>query len=209
MNLIETLNWRYAAKRMNGTKVPADKIEQVLAAIRLTASSTGLQPYKIVVIENDEFKKKLQVASFNPQVMEASHILVFAAYESVTQKHIDEYMDLIVKVREVTTESLSDFKNTLTSHFSTLSKEDSFVWSSKQAYIALGTGLIAAADLKIDATPMEGFNATQFDEVLGLKEKGLRSVVLLALGYRDEKTDYLVNAKKVRIPMEELISVIA
>jgi len=209
MHLIEKLNWRYAVKRMNGIKIPGDQIEQVLEAIRLTASSGGLQPYRIVMIQNDEVKRKLQTASRNPQVAESSHLIVFAAFESVTQKHIDDYMKLIANVRNITLESLADFRKNLLSHFLSLSKEDSFVWASRQAYIALGTALIAAADLKIDAAPMEGFNPMQFDEILGLKEKELRSVVILALGYRDEKKDDLVNAKKVRLPKEELVSVIA
>lgn len=209
MNLIETLNWRYAVKRMTGQKVPSAQVDQVVEAIRLTASSAGLQPYKIVVVENDALKKKLQASSFNPQVTESSHLLVFAAYESITQKHIDDYIALIMKVRGATAESLTDFKQKLSGHFTNLSKEDGFNWASRQAYIALGTGMIAAAELKIDATPMEGFDAAQFDEALGLKAKGLRSVVILALGYRDEKTDYLMNAKKVRIPTEELVSVVA
>jgi nitroreductase / dihydropteridine reductase len=209
MNLIETLNWRYAVKRMTGQKVPAAQVNQVVEAIRLTASSAGLQPYKLIVIENDDLKKKLQASSFNPQVAESSHLLVFAAYESITQKHIDDYMALIMQVRGATPESLADFKQKLSGHFTNLSKEDSFNWASRQAYIALGTGMIAAAELKLDAVPMEGFDAAQFDEALGLKAKGLRSVVILALGYRDEKTDYLMNAKKVRQPVGELVSVIA
>lgn len=209
MSLIETMNWRYAAKRMTGEKVPADKINNILGAIHLTASSAGLQPYKVLVIENDELKKKLQPHSFNPQVSEASHILVFAVYDTVTQKHVEDYLNLIVKVRGVTPESLADYRTKLSGYVASMTKEEGFIWTSKQAYIALGTGLIAAAEQKIDATPMEGFNAAAFDEALGLKEKGLRSVVLLALGYRDEKNDFLVNAKKVRQPIEELVSMLA
>jgi nitroreductase/dihydropteridine reductase len=209
MNLIETLNWRYATKRMTDTKVAAEKINEITEAVRLSASSAGLQPYKIIVIKNQEIKTKLQAASFNPQVLESSHLIVFAAFESITASHIDEYINRTAKVRGVTSESLEAFKVKLSSNLLSLSPENAFHWASKQAYIALGTGLIAAANLKVDATPMEGFNAMEFDEILGLKEKGLKSVVLLALGYRDETNDFLIKLKKVRTPMEEFATAIA
>lgn len=209
MNLIDTLKWRYATKRMNARKVSSEKINEIIDAIRLTASSGGLQPYKLLVIENQQLKKRLQDASFNIQVSESSHLLVFAAYEQITQAHIDEYINLMVEVRGVSPESLDDFKSKLTNYYLSLSKEESFNWAAKQAYIALGTGVIAAANLKVDATPMEGFDAQEFDRILGLKEKALKSVVLLALGYRDEEKDYLANKKKVRIPTEHFASVIA
>jgi nitroreductase / dihydropteridine reductase len=209
MNLIDTLKWRYATKRMNARKVSPEKINEIIDAIRLTASSGGLQPYKLLVIENQQVKKQLQDASFNVQVSESSHLLVFAAYEQITQTHIDEYINLMGEVRGVSPESLDDFKAKLTNYYLSLSKEESFNWAAKQAYIALGTGVIAAANLKVNATPMEGFDAHEFDRILGLKKKALKSVVLLALGYRDEEKDYLANKKKVRIPTEQFASVIA
>ena len=205
MNLTETLNWRYATKRMTAAKVPAEHINEILEAIRLSASSAGLQPYKIILIENQEIKKSLQAASFNPQISESSHLIVFAVYERITEAHIDNYMNLIAETRGVTPESLEGFKSSLKGNLLSLSEENAFIWASKQAYIGLGTGLIAAANLNIDATPMEGFKAPEFDEILGLKEKGLKSVVLLALGYRDEATDYLAKAKKVRVPSGEFV----
>lgn len=209
MNLIETLNWRYAAKRMTSEKVPAEKVDEIVEAIRLSASSAGMQPYKVIVVENPEIKAKLQAASFNPQVSESSHLLVFAAYDSVKQQHIDEYIDLIVKTREVPAESMDTFKSRLGEGFLSFTPEQAFNWASRQAYIALGTAIIAAANLKVDSTPMEGFAADQFDEILGLREKGLKSVVLLALGYRDEANDPLANMKKVRMPKEQLTHEIA
>lgn len=202
MNLIENLNWRYATKRMNGTKVPAEKIDTIVEAIRLTPSSAGMQPYKVFVIDNEDLKKKLQSASFNPQVSESSHLLVFAAYEKITESQIDAYMTLVAEVRSVAEESLSVFRKKLKDVLLSMSPTDSLNWATRQAYIALGTAVIAAAELKVDATPMEGFEPAAFDETLGLKEKGLRSVVLLALGYRDETNDFLANAKKVRVPKE-------
>lgn len=205
MNLIDILNWRYATKRMTSAKVPVGKIDEIIEAIRLSASSGGLQPYKIILVENPEVRKKLQAASFNPQVSESSHLIVFAAYESITQTHLEEYINLIAETRGVTHESLEGFKNNLKGTLLSLSAENAFIWASKQAYIGLGTGLIAAANLKIDATPMEGFKPDDFDDILGLKEKGLKSVVLLALGYRDETTDFLVKMKKVRVPAERFV----
>jgi len=205
MNIIEVLNWRHASKRMNGTKVSSEKINEILEAIRLSASSFGLQPYRIIVIENEDVKKKLQAFSINPQISECSHLLIFAVIETITEKYIEEYINRIIKIRGVSPESLNPINNKLKTHFSNLSTEDSFNWSAKQAYIGLGTALIAASNLKVDSSPMEGFNPVGFDEVLELKEKGLKSVVLLGLGYRDEANDFLSKAKKVRLQKEELV----
>jgi len=205
MNIIEVLNWRHASKRMNGTKVSSEKINEILEAIRLSASSFGLQPYRIIVIENEDVKKKLQAFSINPQISECSHLLIFAVIETITEKYIEEYINRIIKIRGVSPESLNPINNKLKTHFSNLSTEDSFNWSAKQAYIGLGTALIAASNLKVDSSPMEGFNPVGFDEVLELKEKGLKSVVLLGLGYRDKANDFLSKAKKVRLQKEELV----
>lgn len=203
MNLIDTLNWRYAVKRMTSEKVSDEKVTEILEAINLTATSAGMQPFRVLVVSNPEIKEKLQAASFNPQVKESSHLLVFASYTHVSQAHVDEYIDLVAKTRNIPVESLNDFKEKL-SAFASMPEEFVKTWASKQAYIALGTAIVAAANLKVDSTPMEGFDNAAFDEILGLKEKGLQSAVILALGYRDEEADYLAKAKKVRIPLDEL-----
>lgn len=203
MNLKETLNWRYAVKKYTDKKVTEDKVEEILETVRLTASSAGLQPYKVIVVNSEELKQKLQPASFNPQVSQSSHLLVFAAYNKVTQEHVDDYMDRVAETRGVTPESLAPFKSKLESHLVTMPEEAVINWAGRQAFIGLGTALIAAANLEVDSTPMEGFDAAQFDEILGLREKGLRSVALLSLGYRDEENDFLAKQKKVRMPMEE------
>jgi nitroreductase/dihydropteridine reductase len=206
MELIENLNWRYAVKRMNGEKVPQQKVTAILEAARLSASSAGLQPYKIIVIKSDEVKKQLQPAAFNqPQITEASHLLIFAAYENLTATHIEDYINLQAKVKNVSLESLAPFKDVLTNNIAARSEEVNFNWAARQAYIALGTALIAAANEKVDATPMEGFSPDAFDEILGLREQGLKSVALLVLGYRDEANDYLVNAPKVRKDMKDFV----
>lgn len=206
MNLIESLNWRYATKKFSDKKLSADKLQTIIEAINLSASSAGLQPYRLVVIENRELRKELCEGSRNPQIAEASHLLVFAAYSAIKKEHIEKYVQLTARVRGIAEENLADFKNSLESHILSKTDEENFIWSAKQAYIALGTGLIAAATLQVDATPIEGFDAEKFDEVLGLKEKRLKSVVLLALGYRDEENDFLAKLKKVRFPKEEFVT---
>ncbi|WPR77301.1 nitroreductase family protein [Algoriphagus sp. NG3] len=205
MELIEALQWRYATKKYNEKKVADEKLERIISAINLSASSLGVQPYKILVIENPEVRKKLSSYSFNRQITEASHLLVFAAFDSIKQVTIEKYVELIAKEREIPVESLAVFKEKALNGLLLNSDSENFIWATKQAYIALGTGLIAAAAEKVDATPMEGFNADQFDELLGLKEKGLKSVVLMALGYRDEERDSNARLKKVRWPKEDFV----
>ncbi|QCR21503.1 NAD(P)H-dependent oxidoreductase [Pontibacter sp. SGAir0037] len=206
MDLLESLHWRYATKKFSSKKVSQDKLQTILDAINLSASSVGMQPYRLFVIENQELRKELGKGSFNSQIADASHLLVFAAYSAVRKEHIEKYIQYVAKVRETPAENLADFKNSLESYLLSRTDEENFIWSAKQAYIALGTGLIAAAHLKVDATPMEGFDAEKFDTLLGLKELGLKSVVLLALGYRDEENDFLAKQKKVRLPKEEFIT---
>ncbi|MCC5914348.1 MAG: nitroreductase family protein [Balneolaceae bacterium] len=206
MNLIEALNWRYAAKRMNGKKVPKDKVERILDAIRLSASSMGLQPYTILNIEDKELKEKLRPAAFNqPQVVEGSNLIVFAAWSHVSRKQIDEYITHMAHVREIPVKSLEDFRNTIIKMIENNSEEENFEWAARQIYLALGTALTAAAVEKVDATPMEGFKPAEVDRILGLEEMGLKSVSLLALGYRDAENDFLANARKVRRDKEKLI----
>ncbi|WP_247235287.1 nitroreductase family protein [Telluribacter sp. SYSU D00476] len=206
MDLLESLNWRYATKKFSNKKLAADKLQTIVDAINLSASSAGMQPYRLFVIENSELKKELGVGSFNAQITEASHLLVFAAYTAIRKEDIQKYIQLIARERNTTEESLVDFKNSLEKYFLSRTDEENFIWSARQAYIALGTGIIAAADQQVDATPMEGFDSERFDTLLGLKEKGLKSVVLLALGYRDEEKDPFARMKKVRLPKEEFVT---
>lgn len=198
-NFIKQLEWRYATKRMNGQKVPQDKVDSILEAIRLAPSSYGLTPYSVIVIEDKDLLKKAQTAAYmQPQIVEGSHLLVFAAWENITEKQVDDFMQLVAATRGIPVASLADYKRSIWGGVSARSQADNFAWSSKQAYIALGVGLAAAAMEKVDSSPMEGFDPAKMDEALGLKEKGLKSVVLLMLGYRDPATDTLVKAKKVR-----------
>ena len=206
MNLIENLKWRYATKAYNSIKVTEEKIDQILEAINLSASSCGLQSYRVFVVSNLEIQKKLGADSYNGQISSCSHLLVFAAFTDMSSNYIDDYMAMTEKQRGLDTGALSGFRNGLHSYFSTINAEQKALWAAKQAYIALGTALIAAAELKVDATPIEGFNAATIDEVLSLKEKGLHSTVILALGYRDSEKDYMAATKKVRLPIDEMIT---
>jgi len=203
MALIEDLKWRYATKKYSSKRVADKDLEQIVEAVNLSASSIGIQPYRLMVIDNQDLKKELGEGSFNSQIVDASHLLVFAAFASIRQEHIDYYIHLISQTRNTPVEELADFKNSISSYLLAQTDDDNFIWATKQAYIGLGTGLIAAANLKIDATPMEGFDAGKFNKLLGLEKKNLKSVVILALGYRDEKKDALANLKKVRLPIQE------
>jgi len=210
MKLIDALNWRYAVKRMTGAKVPEEKVENILDATRLSASSMGLQPYSILVIEDEELKKKLRPAANNqPQIVESSHLLVFAAWENITEQNVDDYMANIAEVRNVHLKSLAGFRASLMNIVNGRTQEQKYELAARQAYIAFGTAIAAAAIEEVDATPMEGFNSKAVDEILNLKEKGLRSVTILALGYRDADNDAMASAKKVRREKEKLILKVA
>ena len=206
MKLIEALEWRYAVKKMNGNKIPADKLNTIIEATRLAPSGFGLTPYTIVVVEDDEIRKKLHPAFYNQsQVVDCSAVIVFAAWNSITEKEVGEYMQDIAEQRGVPVESLNDFAGNINGSFKKLTPEQARVWADKQTYLALGFSLVAAAAEQVDATPMEGFSPDAVDAVLGLKELGLHSAVALTLGYRDAANDYLVNAKKVRRTHDKLV----
>jgi len=210
MKLIDALNWRYAVKRMNGKKISGEKIENILEATRLSASSMGLQPYTILLVEDEELKKKLQPAANNqPQIVESSHLLIFAAWDNVTEENVNDYVNDIVHVRGVSPESLAGFRASLMTIVNGRTQQQKHEWAARQAYIAFGTAIAAAAMEEVDATPMEGFNPAAVDEVLNLKEKGLSSVTILALGYRDVDKDFLASAKKVRREKNKLIQEVA
>ena len=205
MSLIKSLEWRYATKAMNGNKIPQDKMDNILRAIQLAPSSFGLTPYSVIVVESDELKEKLVPAAYGqPQIMKSSAVIVFAIKNTIDSTTVSDYMNEIAEQRNVPTESLEQFSNYVNGTIQNLTDEQKQIWASKQTYIALGFGLVAAANEEVDATPMEGFIPSQVDEVLGLKEMGLSSSVILTLGYRDEVNDYLVSAPKVRKPKEKL-----
>jgi len=205
MSVLNNLKWRYATKRMNGQKVPAEKLENILYAIQLAPTSIGMQPFTVLVIEDPELKAKIAPAIYNqPQITEGSHVLVFAAWKEYSIENVDKYINHIASLRGIPIESLDGMKNMITGAIAGKTPEQLLNWNMRQAYIALGTGLVAAAEEKVDATPMEGFDPEALDATLGLAEKGLHSTVILVLGYRDTENDYLSSAAKVRRDKEEL-----
>lgn len=206
MELIKNLQWRYAVKKYSDKLVSEEKIDRIIEAINFSASSCGIQPYRLFVITNPEVRQRLAVGSFNTQIQASSHLLVFAALNKITSEYITGYIAMMEQQRNLENGALNVLKNTLTGYFSTQTPEQNAIWSGKQAYIGLGTALIAAAELKVDATPMEGFDPNVFDDVLGLSEKGLHASVIISLGYRDTSNDYLASMPKVRLPINEFSS---
>lgn len=202
MSLIDKLNWRYATKRMNGSKVPQEKVDRILEAIRLTPTSYGFQAFKVIVIENEALREQISPVAYNqPQIKEASHLLVFAAVKNVDAQQADEFVALTAATRNKPVESLSGMRSMFDG---IVSAETNFAWTSRQTYIALGFGLVAAAMEDVDATPMEGFDNAALDKILGLSEQNLSSVSILALGYRDAENDHYATAAKVRKSAAEL-----
>ncbi|MEY4114680.1 MAG: hypothetical protein RLZ76_1373 [Bacteroidota bacterium] len=202
---LDALKWRYAAKKMSGKEIPAEKLDAIMEAIRLAPSSFGFTPYSVVVVQDKEIQAKLLPHCYNQsQIVDASALLVFAPWKNIHTEQVDAYMKEIAETRNIPVESLSDFANAIKGKINHSSNEDLHTWASKQAYIALGFGLAAAAVEKIDSTPMEGFNPEAVNEVLGFNEKGLHASCILALGYRDEEKDFLASAIKVRRKKEAL-----
>ena len=207
MSLIDTLQWRYATKKMDPTKsIPPEKVDKILEAIRLTASSSGLQPYEILVITNKDIREKIKpIANNQSQITDCSHLLVFAAWDDYTTDRINAAFDLTNKIRNVVLADREVYRQKLIDGYPPRGAEINFIHTAKQAYIGLGTALIAAAEEGVDCTPMEGFNPAALDEILNLKEQALRSVLLLPLGYRKADADWLINLKKVRRTKESFI----
>ncbi|MBE4949499.1 NAD(P)H-dependent oxidoreductase [Chryseobacterium culicis] len=207
MSLIENLNWRHAVKAYDPTKkVSQEDLNTILESARLAPTSSGLQPFRIIVVENQELKEKMVAGALNPEVMrDSSHVLVFAAWDSYSNEKIDKVYDYHTDVRDLPRGRFGSYTDKIKEIYGAQTPEEHFAHTARQTYIALGIALAQAAELKIDSTPAEGFSNELVDEVLGLKELGLKSVSLLYLGYRDEANDWLSSMKKVRIPMDEFI----
>ena len=206
MSILEALKWRYAVKRMTGEKVPQEKVDIILEAIQLAPTASGVQPFSVLVIKDRALLEKVRpVANNQPQITEASHLLVFAAWDNITPEKVDHVHDQIARERELPEGALASTITRLKGFFGGMTQEQQFQWAARQTYIAFGVAIAAAAIERVDATPMEGFKNAELDELLGLKERGLRSTSLLALGHRDLANDRLVHLKKVRRPKEELI----
>jgi len=207
MELLDKLNWRYAAKAMNGQKVSQDKIDNIIEAISLAPTSSGLQPFEVFVITNQEVKEKIKPKAWNQSVItDCSHLLVFAAWDTYTADRINKQFDLTNTIRGFKNEGWENYRQMLLASYPQKDAEENFNHAAKQAYIAFSQAITAAAFQGVDSTPIEGFDPKAVDEILGLKEKGLRSCVLLTLGYRDAEKDWLVNLKKVRKSKEDLVT---
>lgn len=207
-DLISKLKWRYATKKMDASRpVPQQKIERILEAIRLTASSSGLQPYEVIVVTNPELRAQIVPHAWNQaQITDCSHLLVFAAWDNYTAERINRMFDLVNDERGFRNEGWEAYRQKLLAAYVPRDAETNYQHAARQAYIGLGTALIAAAEEGVDSTPMEGFDPDKVDEILSLRARGLRSVILLPLGYRAEEGDWLVNLKKVRRSREDFVS---
>jgi nitroreductase len=207
MALLEDLNWRYSVKKYDPTQRVSDEdLSKILEAIRLSPTSSGLQQFRVIVITNQEMKEKLVPIAYNQQIVaECSHLLVFAAWDKYTAERIDNAYDYITEVRGLPQGRFNSYTERLKAAYLSQPEEQNFIHTARQAYIGLGLAVAEAAELKVDSTPVEGFDNKALDEFLNLGELGLRSVLLLPLGYRDEENDWLLKLKKVRIPKEEFV----
>ena len=207
MELINALKWRYATKKMNGNVVPNNEVAQIIEAAYLAPSSSGLQPFEIICISNKELKEKIYPIAFQQsQIIDASHLLIFAAWDQYTEERIDRIFNYTNIERGLPLDTTDAYKNNLKQNIFALSIEQQAAHTAKQAYISFGIAIAAAAELKVDSTPMEGFDNEQLDSLLNLKEKGLKSVTILALGYRKENEDWLINLKKIRQPFHQFLT---
>jgi nitroreductase len=203
---ISAMQWRYATKQYNADKKVADRdIDTILEATRLAPSSYGLQPYKMIVVTNPEIREKLKEAAYGqPQLTDATAIVIFAVDTVIDEARVDAYMKQVSDTRGVAVEDLAGFKGMVMGAITPMSMEARSEWAARQAYLGLGVLLETAAMMEIDTTPMEGFAPSKFDEILGLAAKGLKTVVVAAIGYRNESDSYIAM-KKVRPSKEEMI----
>lgn len=204
-NLIDALNWRYATKKFDNSKSVSDAdLSTLKQAVNLTATSFGLQPFRVLIVTDQATKDKLRAAAYDQgQVSDASHIFVFAAKLDVTPEYVDDFIKLTAETRDIPLESVEGYGEYIKG--SIASKDQTFIqnWNKRQAYIALGSLLAAAGELQVDSCPMEGFDAAKFDEILGLKEKGLTATVIAPIGYR-HADDHAAQYAKVRLPLSDM-----
>lgn len=204
--LDDLLNWRYATKKMDPSKtVPQEKVDAIIEAIRMSPTSSGTQPFEVFVVTNPDVRSKIaEAAGGQAQITDGSHTLVFAAWDNYTAERIDEVVGLNVAARG-DLPMLRAYYDNLKSNYVPRDAEVNYAHAARQAYIALGIALVAAAEQEVDSTPMEGFSSEVVDTILGLKERGLRSVVLMPLGYRDEASDWLLPMSKVRKSRDTIV----
>ena len=205
MKYLEALQKRYSVKKFDKEKsVSPEILKNILQAAQLSASSLGLQPYEILVVESEELKQKLIPAFYNPsQISTCSHLIILVSKKNLSEDYLDKYFQFISKVRDISLENLDPFKNTINQHVESLSAEEINIWAEKQTYIVLGNLMFAAALENVDTCPMEGFNKEKIEKILELNTQNESVSVTLALGFRAED-DIFQNFKKVRKPDEKL-----
>lgn len=205
MNIQEALDWRYAVREFSDEKLSNTQIESLMEATRKSASSYGLQPYKLIVIESKELREKLLPHSYGQQkVVDCSHLVIFAAHKKIGYWTVDHYIQQYIKLRNTTFESMSDYSRHMKQALTSKTPAEQREWAHQQAYIALGTFLTAAAMLQIDSCPMTGIDASAYDETLNLETKGLETTAIAALGYRS-RNDKSATMKKVRFDYDEVV----
>lgn len=208
MNIQEALDWRYAVREFSSKKLTALQLNNLLEATRKSASSYGLQPYKILVIESEAIRQSLLPYSYGQQkVVDCSHLVVFAALSNIGDGIVDRYIKQLIKIRDVSYESVAQYANHMKNALASKSDAQKRIWAHQQAYIALGTFLTSAAVLKIDTCPMTGIDAQGYDTSLGLSEQGLETVAIAAVGFRSSGDHHAV-LPKVRFDFDELISTV-
>ncbi|SDS62975.1 NAD(P)H-dependent oxidoreductase [Gramella sp. MAR_2010_147] len=205
----EDLNWRYATKKFDSEKeINEEDLNTLLESIQLSASSYGLQPYEVIVVKDKETREKLKSVAWNQtQITDASYLLVFANLTHVNEAYVNTYLDNIAETRNMSREDLQGMEDMIKNTTLKLPADAQNTWAAKQAYIALGNLLSAAANLKIDTCPMEGFDAEKFDEILGLKDRNLTTAVIAPIGYRSDEDQYQ-HLAKVRKSKSDLIDII-
>ena len=208
MNLIELLSWRYATKKMDPSRtVPKDKVDRIIEAARLAPTSSGLQPFEIVSVTNAEVRARIRAIAWNQaQITDGSHLLVFAAWDTYTAERIDRMFDYTNEVRGLRNEGWEAYRQQLLNTYPQRPAELNFQHAARQAYIAFSAAVIAAAEEGVDSTPMEGFDPAKLDDILDLRSRGLRSAVILPLGYRQDAGDWLVKLAKVRRPRDQFVT---
>jgi len=208
--LTHVMGWRYATKKMKAaTPVPQEKVDAIIEAVRMAPTSSGLQPFELLVITNNELRAEIAKAANNQaQVTDGSHLLVFATWDNYTEERIDEVVNLTVEARG-DMPTLRGYFDFLKANYLKRDSEVNYAHAARQTYIALGFALMAAAEQEVDSTPIEGFSPDAVDAILGLRERGLRSVVLLPLGYRDQEGDWLLPMPKVRKSRDVMVTEIA
>ena len=209
MSIIPALQWRYATKKMNGEKVSQKNINSILESARLAPTSSGLQPFEMIVISNKALKEKIKTIAYNQsQIIDCSHLIVFAAWSHYSVDRINHYFDHYEKERDLPKGFSEDYKNGVTKQLTSMTLERQFEHAARQVYIALGMALTEAGALEVDSIPMEGFVNHELDLLLDLEARGLKSVVIMPVGYRDAENDWQAEQRKVRKSVEDMITFI-